>query len=285
MDLSVIVVSHNHARFLPACLGSLRGVADRLAMEVFLIDNCSTDNSARVAREHFPDVQVVRNQKRRGFAANTNAGIRRTQGRYVALLNPDTAVQAGAFETLVEYMDAHPNVGICGPQLRFPDGTIQPSCRRFPTWRSVLARRTPLRSFLWNSSLNAHHLMVDVDHDSEQAVDWMLGACLVARRAAIEDVGLLDEGFFLYVEDIDWCYRMHRRGWSVVYVPEARVVHHHLAETDHRWLTPLTWIHYRSMLWFVWKHHVRRGRRAATVPMLAPSPTGLKRRRRASGAS
>jgi GT2 family glycosyltransferase len=257
MDLSIIIISHNHARYLPACLGSLLYAAGRLAMEVFVVDNCSTDGTAEVARAHFPSVQVIVNPAPRGFAANNNAAIRLSWGRYILLLNPDTVVQEGALETLVAYMDAHPGVGICGPQLCFPDGLVQPSCRRFPTWRSTLARRTPLRRFLWNSSLNAYHLMADFDHAREQAVDWMLGACLMARRAAIEDVGLLDEGFFLYVEDIDWCYRMYRHGWSVVYVPSARVVHHHLAETDRRWLTWRTWTHYRSMARFVWKHYLR----------------------------
>lgn len=270
MDLSVIVVSHNHARYLPACLGSLRRGAGRLTLEVFVVENCS-DGSAEVARAHYPDCHVVRNASPRGFAANHNAAMRRSHGRYILLLNPDTVVEADALETLVTFMDDHPGVGICGPQLRFPNGRIQLSCRRFPTWRSALARRTPLRPFLSKSSFNAYHLMTDVDHDREQAVDWMIGACLMVRRAAVEDVGLLDEGFFLYVEDIDWCYRMHRRGWSVVYVPSARVVHHHQAETARRWLTWWTWIHWRSMARFVWKHHLpptlrrlgRAGRRPA----------------------
>jgi N-acetylglucosaminyl-diphospho-decaprenol L-rhamnosyltransferase len=257
MDLSVIVVSHNHARFLPACLASLATGAGRLEIEAFVVDNCSIDGSAEVALTSLPEVRLLRSPTPRGFAANNNAAIRLSRGRYVALLNPDTAVRERALETLVAFMEANVDVGICGPQLRFPNGGVQASCRRFPTWRSALARRTPLRRFLWNSPLNAHHLMADADHGREQMVDWMLGACLVVRRAAIEEVGLLDEGFFLYVEDIDWCYRMWRQGWKVAYVPSAQVTHHHLAETDRRWLTRRTWIHYRSISRFVWKHYLR----------------------------
>ena len=269
IDLSIVIVTHNHAPFVAACLNSLQPGAGSLAVEVFVVDNCSVDGSAAAAEAHFPAAQVIRNTTRQGFAANNNTAIRRSRGRYLLLLNPDTVVERDALETLVRFMDAHPDVGICGPQLRFADGTVQPSCRRFPTWRSALARRTPLRRFLWHSSLNAHHLMADFDHNHEQPVDWMLGACLMARREAIDEIGLMDEGYYLYVEDIDWCYRMHRRGWSVVYVPSAHVVHHHLAETDRRWLTRRTWTHYRSMGRFLWKHYLR--------PWLTRSPAGRSR--------
>jgi GT2 family glycosyltransferase len=257
MDVSIIIVSHNHARYLPACLSSLKIRCGELATEVLVIVNLPGDGSAQVAREYLPSAQVIENSAPRGFAANNNIGIRLSRGRYVLLLNPDTVVEENAIGKLVAFMDAHPKAGICGPQLCFPDGRIQPSCRRFPTWRSVLARRTPLRRLLWNSRLNARHLMADFDHDREQAVDWMLGACLMARRAAIDEVGMLDEGYTLYVEDIDWCYRMRQRGWDVYYVPSARVIHHHLAVSDRRWLTRQTVLHYQSMGRFVWKHYLR----------------------------
>lgn len=257
MNLSVVIISHNHALYLPACLESLKRASQRIRLEVLVVDNCSSDGSPEVVRTHFPEARLVVNSIPRGFAANNNIAIKLSRGTYVLLLNPDTEVLDDALETLIAFMDAHPQVGLCGPQLRFPDGSIQPSCRRFPTWRSVLARRTPLRRFLWNSSLNAHHLMLDTDHSQIQEVDWLLGACLMARRTAIDDVGLLDEGYYLYVEDIDWCYRMHQRGWQVFYVPTALVIHHHLAVTDRRWLTWRTLSHYRSMLRFLRKHGLR----------------------------
>lgn len=256
MDLSIVIVSHNHAPFLPTCLESLEPAMQHLDTEVFVVDNCSTDGSAQLVHRHLPEAHLIVNDQRRGFAANNNAGIRSATGDFILLLNPDTQVIGDALETLVAYMRSHADVGICGAQLRFPDGTIQPSCRRFPTVRSVLARRTFLRRFLWNSSLNRHHLMEEMDHDQTQAVDWMLGACLLARREAIADVGLMDEGYFLYVEDIDWCYRMHRAGWNVCYVPSAQIVHHHLAVTDRKWLTPRTWMHFRSMARFARKHYL-----------------------------
>lgn len=276
IDLSIVIVSHNHDAYLTACLGALGEALGDLTSEVILIDNCASEATAEVARRCYPAARLIQNERRRGFAANTNSGLRLSRGRYVLSLNPDTQAAPGAFETLVVFMDRHPEVGVCGPQLRFPDGQLQLSCRRFPTWRSVLARRTPLRRFLRDSSLNTHHLMAEVDHDRVQAVDWMLGACLLARREAIDEVGLLDEQFFLYVEDIDWCYRMWRSGWSVVYVPEALVRHHHLAESDRRWLTWHTLAHFRSMGRFFWKHGLGVGRSVPDAPTsVCPGGSGI----------
>ena len=253
MDLSVVIVTHNHADYLPACLESLKPAMRRLRMETLVIDNCSTDGSAALVGRHLPEARLIVNQRRHGFATNNNIGMRLATGDLLLLLNPDTEALDGALETLVAFMRAHPDVGLCGAQLRFPDGSVQPSCRRFPTVRSVIARRTLLRAYLKDSSLNQRHLMQDVDHTTPQEVDWMLGACLMTRREAVQDVGMMDEGYYLYVEDIDWAYRMRRHGWKVMYVPQAQMIHHHQAVTDRRWLTWRTWVHYRSMARFVRK--------------------------------
>jgi len=147
-------------------------------------------------------------------------------------------------------MDEHPEAGACGAQLLFPDGTLQLSCRRFPDLRTFLVRRTPFRRFLWGSSANAYHLMADIDHHLAQPVDWLLGACLLVRREIINTVGLMDESYYLYVEDIDWCYRMKQRGWQVWYVPSAKIIHHHLAVSDKALLSQRSWIHFQSMVRF-----------------------------------
>ncbi len=256
MDLSVVIVVHNHAEFLPACLDSLKPAMRRLQIEVVVIDNRSTDGSADLVRLHLPAARLIVNARRHGFATNNNTGMRLAHGDFILLLNPDTEVIDGALETLVAFMRAHPDTGLCGAQLRFPDGSVQPSCRRFPTVRSVIARRTFLRRYLKDSTLNRHHLMQDIDHTHSQEVDWMLGACLMTRREALQDVGMMDEGYYLYVEDIDWAYRMHQCGWKVMYVPLAQIIHHHQAVTDRRWLTWRTWVHYRSMMRFARKRYV-----------------------------
>ena len=154
----------------------------------------------------------------------------------------------------IREMTRTPSAGIVGAKLLFPDGSVQPSCRRFPTLSSVLVRRTPLRWFMRESGANARHLMLDHTSSVPVEVDWLLGACLFVRRTAINDVGLMDEGYFLYVEDIDWCYRMHQAGWKVFWAPEAEVVHHHLAVSDRRLFSWYSWIHLKSMARYYRKH-------------------------------
>lgn len=258
-DVSVITVSHNHRLYLDRCLTALANQGGSLSLEIFVVDNASQDGTADFVREHFPQVRLLAERVRRGFSANNNLAIRRSQGRYILLLNPDTEAAPTALEQLVHFMDTHPEVGVCGPQLRFPDGSVQPSCRAFPTWRSVLVRRTPLRCFLKNSAFNRQHLMLDLDHTLTQEVDWMLGACLMIRRETLDEIGLLDERYFLYIEDIDFCLRAHRRGWKVYYRPEAVVIHHHLAVSDRKLFSKYSYYHFMSMFYYFLKYQLPGG--------------------------
>lgn len=253
-DLSVVIVSHNHEAYLRTCLLALDPDRQATTLEVFVVDNASTDGSVRLVRAEFPHVRILENEHRQGYAANNNRALRLSRGRYALILNPDTETLPGALEALVTFADARPRVGLCGPQLLFPNGTPQPSCRRFPTLGSVLARRTPLRRWLWRSALNARHLMRDFDHTRTRPVDWMLGACLLARREFLQQVGLMDAGYFLYVEDIDWCYRSWQAGWKVMYYPEARIAHHHLAVSDRKFFSVYSWWHMQSMWRYYRKH-------------------------------
>jgi GT2 family glycosyltransferase len=245
--LSVITVTHNHAAYIGQCLAALIPEVSQIGGEIIAIDNRSDDASAEIIRQ-FPSVKYVVNQQRRGFSANNNYGMAIAQGRYLLLLNPDTEVHPGAIQTLINFMEHYPSVGMCGAQLLFPDGSIQPSPRRFPTIGAFIARRTPLRRFLRNSVLNRHHLMLDVSHTQPFPVDWLLGACMFIRREVLETVGPLDEGFFLYVEDIDWAQRMHRANWEVYYVPAAKITHHHLAVSDKHLFSRYMWLHLNSMM-------------------------------------
>ena len=253
-DLSVIIVSTNEAHFLGPCLEALAAERAHLSLEVWVVDNASTDATAQLTRARYPWVCLLQRTQRGGFAANNNAALTRCTGRYALVLNPDTEVEPGALPRLVAYMDAHPQVGICGAQLVFTDGTIQPSCRRFPTLLSVVARRTPLRTVLRGSATNARHLMADFDHAQTSVVDWLLGACLMVRRELLRGVGLLDAGYFLYAEDIDWCYRAWQAGWQVTYCAEARITHHHQAKSDRALFSRHSWIHLQSMWRYYRKH-------------------------------
>lgn len=251
--LSVITVTHNHAAYIGRCLEALLPEIEQVGGEVIVIDNRSNDESAAIAQQ-YSGIHLHINQTRRGFSANNNCGMALAKGRYLLLLNPDTEVLPGALQTLVDFMEQHPQVGLCGAQLLFPDGTVQPSPRRFPTLGSVIARRTPLRRFLRHSRQNRRHLMMDVDHSQVRPVDWLLGACLLIRREVLETAGPLDEGYFLYVEDIDWARRIHQAGWQVYYVPTAQIIHHHLAVSDKSLWSPYMGFHLKSMLRYARKY-------------------------------
>ena len=223
-DVSIIVVSYNTRELLWDCLTSVALGCEGLSAEVFVVDNASSDDSAEIVRKEFPEVCLVVNDANLGFAAANNLALERAAGRYVVLLNPDTQVRRGAMTRLVEFMDARPQAGYCGPRLLNADGSLQESARRFPTVLSSafsilgLDRRYPHS----RHALNLHSL-----HEDRQLfrADWVSGACLMVRSTAVQEVGLMDAGFFLYFEETDWCRRMASSGWEGWYVPSAEVIH------------------------------------------------------------
>jgi N-acetylglucosaminyl-diphospho-decaprenol L-rhamnosyltransferase len=249
------VVTYNHRRFIAQCLDSIQASARFNSIKVVLVDSFSSDGSAELVRECYPWVELTALKHNSSFAANNNIALARSPSEYFLMLNPDTVVDEGAVDTLVEFMENHPDCGACGPQLVFPDGSLQYSCRRFPTLWSTLLRRTPFRALLPKNLRGAKHLMVSEPHDDEMAVDWLLGACILVRREAIAGAVLLDEAFPLYCEEIDLSMRLKKGGWGTYYVPSARVVHHHLAKSDSKLFCRASALHALSMIHFIKKHY------------------------------
>ena len=224
--LTVVVVTWNAAGPLVNCLRALEAEREVLPLELFVVDNASTDGSADVARQVAPWAQVIENRDNRGFAAASNQALARAQGRYVALLNPDAEVLAHALAGLVRCLDRMPDAAAAGPMALTPSGEIDFRCaRRFPTlWTefcevSGLTRRFP-RHRLFSGAPLGHW-----DHRDHRDMDALSGACMVIRREALDQVGLLDEGFFMYSEDTELCFRLRQAGWRIIYWPEARVRH------------------------------------------------------------
>lgn len=211
-DLGISIVNTGSRELLLACLYSLAGAE----AEVVVLDNASEDGSADAVRGRFPDVRVIAQQFRAGFGANHNAVIRATTGRYIYVLNEDTTAADWGLDRLVAYLDAHPRVAALGPKLVYPDGRRQDSAWRFPT---------PLVSALGLVTLGKLGVKQSRG-DAPRAVDWVTGAALLLRREALDEVGLFDEDFFLYSEEVDLQFRLRRAGWEVHYVPEVTVVHH-----------------------------------------------------------
>ena len=230
IDLSVVVVSWNVRDLLRQCLRSVFDAPSAPSVEVIVVDNASADGSVEMVRESFPDVHLIVNAENRGFPAANNQGISIAQGRYVFLLNSDAEVVGDALATMVAYADAHPDVGVIGPQLLNPDGadgcpSVQSSRRRFPTLATAIFESTWLQPHAPRRVLERYYVS-DRPDDALQEVDWVKGAALMARREAIEQVGLMDEGFFMYSEELDWCRRFRDAGWRVIYLPAAQIVHH-----------------------------------------------------------
>jgi N-acetylglucosaminyl-diphospho-decaprenol L-rhamnosyltransferase len=200
-------------------------------------------------------VRVIENERPVGFAANANRGIAETTAPYVVVCNPDTEAGADAVAVLRGFAELHPRAGIVGPELRHPDGTLNPSRRRFPTVGGTIVRRTPLRRVLGGTQ--RAHYGLDEQPDEPVQADWLLGGFLLLRREMLEELGGFDEGFRLYGEDIDLAYRAGKAGWERWYVPQAKVVHAHQAVTDRRLLTRRTWWHWRGIARFVRKHPER----------------------------
>ena len=222
IDLSVIVVNWNTRDLLAQCLDSVFQTAGDLELEVFVVDNASSDGSADMVRERFPQVKLIENHENVGFARANNQAIRESTGQYVLLLNPDTEMRDNALETLVHFMDEHSWTGAAGAKLINPNGTLQPSCQPAPTLMRELWRlfyMDALRPY-------ARYDLRDGVPETPQEVDIVQGACLLLRREALEQVGSLDEDYFMYTEEMDLCLRLRRKGWKVYWVPQAVVVHH-----------------------------------------------------------
>lgn len=230
-SISVVIVSYNTKDLLRNCLKSILCGDSGLISEIIVVDNNSWDGSPQMVAEEFPEVLIIKNTKNLGYAKAVNQGIRQSRSKYILILNPDIEVMEGSILNLWRFMETHPDVGIAGAQLLNPDGSIQMSCRTFYTFPVFLLRRTPLGRLFPNAKVLRKHLMADWDHQSDREVDWVLGACLMVRREALDSVGGMDERFFLYFEDVDWCYRMKKHGWKVYYVHSARMKHLHRRES------------------------------------------------------
>ncbi|MBI4133081.1 glycosyltransferase family 2 protein [Candidatus Uhrbacteria bacterium] len=231
MDLSIILLNYKSRGLLRQCLRGILRAPPHATYEIIVVDNASGDGTPAMVAREFPDVRCIASSVNTGFGPGNNIGIRASRGRYVLVMNPDVVVLGDALEELVSYMDLHPDIGICGPQLVNPDGSIQYSCYRFPTPMIPMYRRTPLGNFAFARRAVGDYLMRDWDHRDEREVDWLLGACIVLRRSMLDAIGLFDEQFFLYFEDTDLCRRAWEAGHRVVYNPSVHLVHYHKRES------------------------------------------------------
>jgi GT2 family glycosyltransferase len=219
MDLSVIILNYNTKEHLRKCLNSIRQTKTAFQIEIIVADNGSQDGSLGMVKQDFPEVKIVDNNANLGFAKGNNLAIKQASGKYILLLNSDTTVDARTFDETIRYLDAHPQVGALGAKVLLPDGQLDKACRRrFPNPANSFLRLFGLRKF------SNYNIAGDIDQEAE--VDAIMGAYMAVPRLVINQVGLLDEQYFMYGEDLDWCWRIKHAGYKVVYYPKSVITHY-----------------------------------------------------------
>ena len=271
-DLSIIILTYNTRDLTHDCVAAaLADVArSRLAVEIIVVDNASTDGTAAALRVAFPAVNVIVNVSNLGFGRGNNIGLAAATGRYLLLLNSDAFVRPGALRALVDFMDAHPEAGACGPMLLNPDGTLQPSGRSLPSVWSVFVGMTKLYR-LWKRDF---YLERGRDYRQVARVGEISGAALLVRREVYERLGGFDPNFFIYYEDVDWCQRINEAGYAIYYVPTAQVLHHWQGTSQ-----SVSQLAYQagqaSLRYYFAKHHGPRAQRLIQIMLLLKEGCGI----------
>jgi GT2 family glycosyltransferase len=256
---SIIIVSWNAKRYLEECLTSLRAVTE-IPIEIIVVDNASSDGSPQMVEEKFPEVCLIQSPVNGGFSKGNNIGIARSRGKYLCLVNSDVNVPPGCVNELIAFMEANPDIGMAGPRWLAPGGQTQRSSMRFPTVGNTLGRALGADVMLKGTPWAGGHLMADFAHDHTRDVEVLNGWFWVVRRTALEQVGLLDEGFFMYGEDIDWSYRFYKAGWRRVFYAGVGATHYGGASSA---AAPIRFYIEMQRAYFQYfeKHHGRLSRR------------------------
>ncbi len=220
MDVSIIIVNWNTKRLLLECLSSVFKTINKLSFEIWLVDNASTDGSVEAVKQNYPDVKIIQNKKNLGFAAANNIALERMCGQYALLLNTDTILTSGAVENLFDFMEKNPTAGMACGQLLNQDGSKQNSIANFPSILSLLCNESLLQTLFPGKYPGKRR-----EYKKPVEVDSCIGACLMVRKKAMNEVGLLDKRYFFFFEETDWAYRMKQTGWTIYFVPSAKIFH------------------------------------------------------------
>jgi N-acetylglucosaminyl-diphospho-decaprenol L-rhamnosyltransferase len=257
-DLGIVVVDYNAGPHLARCIDSVVAQTGDASVEVVVVDNASRDGSAKRAAAAHPEVTLIENPDNRGFATAANQGIRATSAPFVFVLNPDAEISAGTLSGLVKLAADRPTAGAIGPLVREPDGSIYPSARKIPSIGEAVGHAF-LQPFDPDNRFSRAYTMSGWDRASEREVSWVSGSCVLLRRDALDQVGLFDEGYFMYAEDADLCTRLRAAGWKVLFTPELEVTHERGVSTGNS--RRMIHEHSRSIYRYFAKHHASGWRR------------------------
>jgi GT2 family glycosyltransferase len=253
MDISIIIVSWNTHDILRDCLKSVYDQVKGITFEVIVIDNASSDDSAEMVKTAFPGVILIENAANRGFAAANNQGMKIAKGRYVLLLNSDTIVLDNAIQETVTFADNHPEAAVAGCKVLNLNKSLQPTCFMFPSLLNLFLSSTYLYKLFPRSRFFGRERMTWWDRDDIREVEVVTGCFMLVRKQAIDQIGLMDEGFFMYAEETDWCYRFKKAGWKILFTPDPRIIH--LGGASSKKVRPEMMLQLRkSILLFLRKH-------------------------------
>lgn len=228
MDLSIIILNYHNKNLTKELLKNLtQELSLPFEYEIIVVDNASYDGIKEIVENKFPQVKFIQSDKNGGFAYGNNLGIKEASGKYIMIMNPDLAILSDALQVMHQYMESHPEVALAGPRLINADKTVQYSCTEFPDWKLPLYRRTSLGNTKAGKKWLYKYLMKDLDHSQNHLVPTLFGACLMFRKSVLDKVGLLDERYFMYMEDLDWSRRFWQAGYKVAYIGQAEVIHLH----------------------------------------------------------
>lgn len=259
-DVSILIVHYNTPGLLRQTLKGIWRAQPKVSFEVIVVDNNPNQRVGEMIRKEFPEVTLVVQDENVGFGRGMNAAMQVAKGRYYLIFNPDILLSEGALENMVQYMDGHQDVGMLGPRLHHPDGSLQYSAYTFMPLEVILYRRLPFVGKLaFAKKAIDSYLRVDADHDVIQPVDYVLGAAMFVRAQAVKEVGGFDPEFFVYFEDQDWCRRFWQHDWKVLYYPDVTLIHYHRRETASggfmkQLLNPLTRVQIQSALYYYKKY-------------------------------
>jgi len=257
-DLSVIIVNYNVKELLYRCLKTILEDQSQRKIEVVVIDNASSDGSTEMVKDNFPKVKVVVNSRNLGFAKGANQGIKQSQGKYIFLLNPDASIKIDQLDKMIDLMEENREIAICGPKITDDQGNLQYSCRRFPSYlTSISSSQSLLFKLFPGNPLSGNYLLTEDGHEKQTEVDWVSGSGLLARRDILDRIGGLDERFFMYVEDVDLCYRAKKDGGKVFYFPGVKM-RHLIGGSTRKEKGEMIVQHHKSMYLFYEKYYAPR---------------------------
>lgn len=226
VDLSILIVNYNNSATLPDCLDSIDITVRGLEYEVIVVDNASGDEGLKTVQENYPEVRWIKNNINQGFAKANNQAVKVSKGKALLFLNPDTRLTENATQAMIAELKSDSSIGAIGPKVLNRDGSLQYSCRTFPTvWTGLFNRYSLLSRFFPNNKHTRHYLMTDFDHEESRAVDWVSGCCMMVPRSVFLEVGGFDEKYFLFNEDVDLCHTLKHHGYKTLYFPQARIYH------------------------------------------------------------